>query len=451
MTSPSDDPGSGPVVYASVAPALHIAELRALAPYFVALMLRNVASTGFIFEHPSGSGRFSHPGCILASPSYPALTPGVDQDYVYNWTRDAALTAIEIARADLPRLTGGQRNLIDYVHFATLCADNAAPTLAHAVFTLDGQPRPHWSEQTDGPALQTLALLAADDKLTGPTQNAARALMARNVDFLLGVYKSKTKNIWEEQDGYSFFARAVQLRCFRMIAANAIGVPVDAGVAEAADWLEAALADHWNGSFYVSVAASEGPSPSPVVAGYDPNIDIVSAAVYGAIPVADPRLLATAALLRRQWADPSSPSYYPINGADAARGLGPLLGRYPGDDYDGDVSHPVPGGHPWAVCTANMAELYYRLAAALPADPAVLASPLAASFFADFGVWPTTPPLEAAARLRAAGDAMLSAIVVHSDSYELSEQFDGATGFEKSVRNLTWSYAAFLSALRARG
>jgi hypothetical protein len=31
-----------------------------------------------------------------------------------------------------------------------------------------------------------------------------------------------------------------------------------------------------------------------------------------------------------------------------------------------------------------------------------------------------------------------------------SEQFDGITGYEKSVRNLTWSYAAFLSAVRAR-
>jgi glucoamylase len=32
----------------------------------------------------------------------------------------------------------------------------------------------------------------------------------------------------------------------------------------------------------------------------------------------------------------------------------------------------------------------------------------------------------------------------------LSEQFDGVTGYEKSVKNLTWSYAAFLSAVRAR-
>ena len=61
-----------------------------------------------------------------------------------------------------------------------------------------------------------------------------------------------------------------------------------------------------------------------------------------------------------------------------------------------------------------------------------------------------TAPLDAAASLRAAGDAMLQAVVYHSDHFELSEQFDAVTGFEKSVSNLSWSYAAFLSAVRAR-
>ena len=45
---------------------------------------------------------------------------------------------------------------------------------------------------------------------------------------------------------------------------------------------------------------------------------------------------------------------------------------------------------------------------------------------------------------------MLRAVIYHSDNLELSEQFDGVSGYEKSVRNLTWSYAAFLSAVRAK-
>ena len=45
---------------------------------------------------------------------------------------------------------------------------------------------------------------------------------------------------------------------------------------------------------------------------------------------------------------------------------------------------------------------------------------------------------------------MLQSIVHHSDHLEISEQFDAQSGYEKSVRNLTWSYAAFLSAVRAK-
>ena len=42
------------------------------------------------------------------------------------------------------------------------------------------------------------------------------------------------------------------------------------------------------------------------------------------------------------------------------------------------------------------------------------------------------------------------AAAFHSDNLELSEQFDATTGYEKSVSNLSWSYASYLSAVRAR-
>jgi glucoamylase len=45
---------------------------------------------------------------------------------------------------------------------------------------------------------------------------------------------------------------------------------------------------------------------------------------------------------------------------------------------------------------------------------------------------------------------MLQAVLYHSKRYELSEQFDQSSGYEISVSNLTWSYAAFLSAVAAR-
>jgi glucoamylase len=433
--------------------ALQQAGLRAIAQHMFSLMLRNVSSDGFLVTDPADPTSFSKPGCIIAAPSYPASLPGVDQDYIFNWTRDAAITAMELAAAAMPTRPGaGVQPLIDYVNFAKICQDNATPTMAHACFTIEGQSRP-WTEQTDGPALQTLAMLQAFPQLDQPTRAIAAEVIGENLSFLLGVYQDPTTNLWEEHVGYSFFARAVQLRCLQAISSNTCGITVPPATAGAMAWLESALQHHWNGTCYVSLLAPSpggGSASDPAAQGYDPNIDIVMASIYGAIPGTDTKLLATAAQLRQQWADSTSSAVYPINMSDASLGIGPMTGRYPGDTYDGDVGDPVLGGHPWALCTCNFAELYYRLANEIASTQAVPHDDLSDGFFSQVGIGADTPPGEAVAALEKAGDAMLGAIIYHSDNLELSEQFDGASGYEKSVRDLTWSYAAFLSAVRAK-
>jgi glucoamylase len=427
------------------------ANLEATAQHMLSLMLRNISSDGFQFTDPANPGRFSRPGCIIAAPCYPAGTPGVDQDYVFNWTRDAAMAAMEIAAAKMPRRPGtGVQTLIDYVNFARLCQDRATPTVAHACYTIEGESRP-WTEQADGPALQTLALLRAFPQLGHPGQEVASQVIARNMDFMLSTRYEPTVNLWEEQAGYSFFARAVQLRCLREIAANTHGIGVPQGTGEAIDWLNYALEGHWDGTRYLSMLAPSDSGPVPVTDDYDPNIDIVMACAYGAVPCTDTRLLATAAQLRWQWSDSASPTFYQVNVSDGAHGLGPMMGRYPGDTYDGDVSDPVPGGHPWALCTCSFAELYYRLAADVSRTRSLPYDHLSSKFFGQVGIDADTPPAEAVTLLERAGDAMLQAVIYHSsDDLELSEQFDATSGFEKSVSDLTWSYAAFLSAVRAR-
>ena len=426
-------------------------DFQTVAQHMFALMLRNVSSDGFRFTDPADPQQFSAPGCVVAAPSFPANDPGVDQDYVFNWTRDAAITAMEIAAAGLRAGPGGGvQPLIDYVTFAKTCQDNAAPTLAHACFTIEGQPRP-WTEQTDGPALQTLAMLAAYGQLDQATQAIAAQVIDTNLSFLLKAYQEPTTNLWEEHSGYSFFARAAQLRCLREVAANGYGIAVPPGTSDAIGWLGWALPGHWDGTRYLSLLAPGDTPSDPAGPGYDPNIDIVMAAVYGAIPVTDTKLLATAALLRQQWDASAAGSVYPINIADHdQRGIGPLMGRYPGDTYDGDMADHVEGGHPWALCTCNFAELYYRLGTAIAQAQAIPFDDLSSAFFGQAGIDAGTAPADAVAALDQAGDAMLQAVVYHSDDLELSEQFDGTTGYEKSVHNLTWSYAAFLSAVRAK-
>jgi glucoamylase len=433
----------GGLSYGSARPAAARLDLAAVAKYMFWLMYRNVASDGLVFNDPVNLGIVSAPGCVLASPSWENSATHVTQDYVYHWTRDAAIVALELAWAYADGTLPDNQALIDYVRFSHTCQQSAGD-FDRGSYYINGTQRP-WTNQTDGPALQTLALLAMYRQLDGPAQAMAVQLVDANLNFLQGAYQGQTYNLWEEEYGYSFFARSAHLRCFQAVAANTVGITVPAWLPDALTWLISALESHWDGKVYQSVL----PVPTDYRTPYDPNIDIVQAAIYGAESVTDPKLLATAAALRAQWADPGSKYFYPINGADAADGLGPLLGRYPGDVYDGDNDQQA-GDHPWALTTANFAELYYQVAAKITSSRTVPADPLSAPFLAQAGVTATTAPLDAAAALRSAGDAMLRAIVYHSDHFELSEQFDAVTGFEKSVANLSWSYAAFLSAVRAR-
>ena len=418
-----------------------------------------------------------HSGILGSRPPSYAIANGpsddtiVNQDYVYNWTRDSAVAAMELAAANIPFKPGeGVQPLIDYVNFANICQQNAVNgtepaaygggpyPIGYASYTIEGQPRetPHWSEQTDGPALQTLAILQAYSQLDAPTQATARTVIGANINYLLGgsppKYQNPTINLWEEVMGLSFFARAVQLRCFQQITSNTYGITVPQATAAAITWLQNALQTHWNktSKYYTSIL-----SPGPTSAGqpYDPNIDIVLASVYGAIPYTDTKLLSTAGLLWQQWAGSSSAgsssTVYPINVTDSKLGYGPMLGRYPGDIYDGDNDQSGQG-HPWALCTAAFAALYYGLANAITTSQTVPFDNNSANFFGQIGVQASTSVSGAVTALQNFGDAMLYALIFHSDHLELSEQFDRNTGYEKSVSDLTWSYAAFLYAVRAK-
>jgi glucoamylase len=62
---------------------------------------------------------------------------------------------------------------------------------------------------------------------------------------------------------------------------------------------------------------------------------------------------------------------YPINGADQQRGIGPLLGRYPGDVYDGDTDAQV-GDHPgYGKSVSNLSWSYASLLSAIRARTAI--------------------------------------------------------------------------------
>jgi glucoamylase len=418
----------------------------AVAPYMFALMLRNVATPGFVTGDHNAIGNYAAPGCVLASPSWP-LYPGnvapITQDYYFNWTRDAAIT-VSMVLSQAPTQAAAAV-LTSYVRFASLC--QASGDIGQAKYTPQGGPTGA-SDESDGPALRVITILQGFADLDVSTQALAKDVIAGDLHYILDNdrYRLGTVTLWEDTFGQSIFARTVHLRCLnRVLAADpAWGLSVPANAADAVTWLEQQLPTHQVGGRYVSVLSPSRLQGDPA-APYDPAIDPILAALYGdGIPVTDPALLSTAAQVRAQWtaggADP-----YPINAADEGQGIGPLIGRYLGDQYDG-LSLVSNTGHPWVVCTCSFAQLYYALAHQIENGADVPADQLAAlleQLNAGAGVQP-------AQALRSAGDSMLNAVIFHSNRLELSEQFDSSSGFERSVSNLTWSYASYLLALSAR-
>lgn len=456
-----------PTGYLDVQPSATASSLAAVAERMFSLMLRNLATDDLVFVDPGANGSVSAPGCTLASPTYPyppvPAGAGGPQDYLFNWVRDAAIAALELAAPEAPlRDTERAQRLRDYVGFARLCQEHPADDgrwddFARACFSVEGLPR-DWGNQSDGPALQTLALLGGFPYLDAATRSIALDVITANVEFLLIAYQRPTLNLWEEEVGQSFFARAVQLKCFEAVRDNGVGLAKPPGVDAAIAWLHDALSRHWDPGrrCYLSFETPWEPNPDNQHDPYDPNIDIVLAALYGTVPAdgtpepfLNPRLLATAGALRNTWT--GTDRAYPINADDDRRGFGPLLGRYPSDYYDGDTNDPRTPGHPWVLASSALAELYYRVAAAITTAGVVPADPLASDFLTQVSTGAQDPPATAASALRGAGERILRGLIFHSDNLELSEQLDRSSGFERSLANLTWSYASFLSAVRAAG
>src|SRR5689334_16022687 len=192
------------LVYRTVDVVPDGADRASLASHMFALMLRNIATDGFVFADPVTPGVLSSPGCVIASPSYPGDLAAINQDYVYNWTRDAAVTAMELAAA--PQDTAQLLN--NYVSFARICQRAEAP-VHRACYRIDGAAR-DWSNQSDGPALRAAAILQAWSQLDEDAQGTAREVLATDVAFLLSEYRHDTCSLWEEREGASFFARSVQ-------------------------------------------------------------------------------------------------------------------------------------------------------------------------------------------------------------------------------------------------
>lgn len=423
-----------------------------LARHAAAKLAQGISATGLVMRRP-GFGQTMRPaaGSVLASPAI-AFNSG-EPDYFFHWIRDssAVMEAVRIlANAEKPsgewtarfkdfiQFSLGLRNIdgprfLARADFRTktspefqqyLRADEeiaavqgsraAGDVRYNADGTLDfiGWNRP----QHDGPAQRALVAMRFEDDglLTGEDE---KQRLAELIDYDLGYTAEYAGepcyDIWEEESALHYCTVLVQLASLEKGAARAErtggGAAGKAFRGKAQD-LRSLLDGFWSSSLghYRSRLLPDGAESSKAL-DFAVILGIIHAGLdSGPHSVQDDKVLFTLAKLEQLFG-----AEYAIN---RGRAEGIMSGRYKGDNY-------ISGGA-YYFSTFGAAEFYYRLA-------------------------------EAHAGRRASsiakGDAILARVREFvPQSGDLSEQFDQKTGAPTSAKDLSWSYACFITAWHAR-
>lgn len=418
-------------------------------------------SYGHLLDNISRAG--TAPGTVVASPSQQ------NPNYYFNWVRDAALV-MEVVD-DPARL---------YTYVDRALDEQAVPTASNSLgetrFKIDGSDSPDWiSPQNDGPALRAIVATAFAQRLLNEGHRdyvASRlyqaglpnySLIKRDLEYTAHHWREPSYDLWEEVYGLSFFTLRAQQRALRA-GADLADRMADGGAAsfyrEQADQIGGKLQEFWDGNRGYVVSEIErrwgGPSKD---SGLD--LAVVLSANHFTAPgepfgPTDDRVMATAFHLQQRFAQ-----IYAINKIPEFSGLGTAIGRYPEDTYDGHITGG--NGNPWFLATNAFAEFCYRASTAYRHSGKIQITGLNADFLKSLGNM-TGADLRPGTALHA-GDPMfaqiVNALVSEGDRYigrvrfhmhlgHMSEQFNRDSGYMQGAFDLTWSYASFISALKAR-
>ncbi|UZJ56652.1 hypothetical protein CBS101457_005972 [Exobasidium rhododendri] len=367
--------------------------------------------------------------------------------------------------------------------------------------------------QNDGPALRSIALLSYASHILDTRPNAMsyildnlystsanqKSVIKDDLDYLVRAWKGDTYELWEEvqadQDGGGHFHTLMVQRRALLSGASFANLPkvhddeAAKRYTEAATAISEQLEKFWNPSGQLNL---EG--------GPDNKIDWDDAKNLSKIPKSllhrphvvgilkrlngqpKPTAVDTAALLGfshgwdgvlthegDQWSPWSDRCLvtldrlvdvfqivYPVN-QKRSSAEGVLCGRYPEDIYDGVVQSI---GHPWFICTQAISEIIYITAQhfAKTSHPIVI-TPSTLSFWTKVSPSAYSGTFE---RGHAHFETLMKGLWRMADGYlavceeyigkhdKMDEQIERTSGKMRGARELSWSYASFLSAYAAR-
>ena len=382
----------------------------------------------------------------------------------YTWTRDSALTIKALVDAFIAGDTGLQPQIENYIYAQAQLQSVSNPSgdlsdgagLGEPKFEADGTAfTGAWGRpQRDGPALRATALIAYAKYLlnnggTATVTDVIWPLVSNDLNYVGQYWNQTTFDLWEEVEGSSFFTTAVQHRALVEGGAFAdqIGQSCSACDSQAPQVL-CLLQSYWNGQYiYANINENNGRSAkdSNTILGavhtFDPSTGCDSSTFQ---PCSDK------ALANHKVTTDSFRSVFGIN-SGISEGSAVAVGRYPEDTYQ--------GGNPWYLANLAAAEQLYDALYQWDKIGSLTVTDTSLAFFQDFAPYVTAGTYASSSTTYT---TLTTAIKTYADGYmsivenntptdgSLAEQFSRSNGTPLSATDLTWSYAAFLTAVAAR-
>ncbi|KAL4813309.1 Six-hairpin glycosidase-like protein [Aspergillus spinulosporus] len=390
-------------------------------------------------------------GVVIASPSTE------NPDYYYTWTRDAALTMKVLVdlfnNGDLSLQTVLEEYTNSQAYLQTVSNPSgglASGGLAEPKFNVDmtaftgswGRP------QRDGPALRATTLInfgnwLIDNGYSSYASNNIWPIVRNDLSYVAQYWSQSGYDLWEEVNAMSFFTVAVQHRA--LVEGSTFAKRVGASCSwcdSQAPQILCYMQNFWTGS-YINANTGGGRS------GKDANTVLASIHTFDPDAACDditfqpcsPRALAN----HKVYTD-SFRSVYSLN-SGIAQGVAVAAGRYPEDSYY--------NGNPWFLTTLAAAEQLYDAIYQWQKAGSISITSTSLAFFQDIY---SSAAVGTYASGSSAFTAIIDAVKTYADGYmgiveahamtngSLSEQFDKSSGICLSARDLTWSYAALLTA-----
>ncbi|KAI4113301.1 MAG: hypothetical protein LQ345_005691 [Seirophora villosa] len=401
---------------------------------------------------------------FIASEAPIALRGVLDNIDFYTWTRDSALTLKLLVDTFIAGDASLQPEIEDYIHAQAIVQTVANPSGDLTDGTGLGEPkfeadltaftRPWGRPQRDGPALRATTLITYSRWLlaNGGRSNVTSTIwpIISNDLSYVGEYWNRTGfDLWEEVEGSSFFTTAVQHRALveGQALAEQIGKSCLACESQAPEVL-CFQQSFWNGRFIVSNINNRNGRN-----GRDANSILASIHSFDPDAGCDDTTFqpcSSRALANHKEVTDSFRSEYAVN-SGIPEGVAVAVGRYTEDVYF--------GGNPWYLTTSAAAEQLYAALYQINRLGRLDVDATSLPFFQDLdptisvGSYPSSSDIYTAvtSAVKAYADGYLSVVQQYTPpDGRLSEQYSRDDGSPLSAADLTWSYAAFITATDRR-